>query len=228
MGVGKCGRLHPWARQIKCFLGRTMRTGHKIIITGVAIVVAVVLFAVAWLVTPPDEPTCDGRRLTQWMSSLGNLDTDEEAHAIAAIEAIGTNALPVIVPVLGTRNSALQSQFLWLVQRVPFLPLHLTTPADRRQKAKIALFLAGEDSMRASISDLSRLSRDKDRGVRLTAVEVLAVFPSNENAQLPALEAALLDPDAQVRAAALQAVQCRRAVDREVRRLRELYPNPPP
>ena len=83
---------------------------------------------------------------------------------------------------------------------------------------------ADEESMGMSIPDLMRFSRDKDPGVRLTAVEVLSGFPFNETAPLPALESAQLDPDARVRAAAVQAVQSRKAVDREVQRLRKLWP----
>ncbi len=183
---------------------------------------AVLVSGAAWLVTPSRQPACDGRSLTEWMAALGSSDTDEEPHAFAAIEAIGTNALPVIVPLLDTRDSAIQFRLLRLVQRAPFFHLQYTTAAEIRQKAKTALLLAGEESMRASIQDLIRLSRDKDPGVRLTAVELLSTFTWNETAPLPALEAAQADPDPRVRATAMQTVQWRRAIDRAVRRRREL------
>jgi HEAT repeat protein len=114
------------------------------------------------------------------------------------------------------------AQLLRLGRNIPFLHLPFTTPAERRQKGKMALVLAGEESMKASIPELVRLSHDTDAGVRLTAIEALSGFASNETNNLPALEAAQADPDFRVRAAALQAVQLRRAVEREVERLRNL------
>ena len=178
----------------------------------IIICIAAILFAVAWLAKQPREPMCDGRSLTQWMEALGSANEDAEAHAFAAIERIGTNGLPFILPRLATRDSAWQFQVLALVQRAPFLQIHFTAPNERRQQAKIALILSGGESMQASISDLGRLSRDKDPGVRLTAVELLSGFPVNDTSPLSALKAAQADPDPRVRAAAVEAVGLRRAV----------------
>jgi hypothetical protein len=108
----------------------------RMIICGV---VATVLLSFVCIVLFPEEPKCDGRSLTYWIGALGASDEDEEAHAFAAIEAIGTNGLPLIVSSLGTRDSALQFQFLRLAQRIPFVHPHFTTPHERRQKAKEAL-----------------------------------------------------------------------------------------
>jgi HEAT repeats len=182
---------------------------------------------VVWRLTPPAEPTCDGRSLTRWMAALGSPDMDEEAHAFAAIQSIGTNGLSVILPLLGKRDSALQSRLSQLTQYVPRLHSHFVAPAERRRKAKLALFLCGEESLRRSVLGLIRLSRDSDPGVRLTAIEILSAFPIGDSAPLPALEAAQTDTDSQVRAAALQAVQQRRAIEHEVQRLRKLWPDQP-
>jgi HEAT repeat protein len=194
----------------------------------VGIVIAVLLLGFVWGIARPGEPTCDGRSLTHWMAVLGGADQDEEAHAFAAIEKVGTNGVRFILPRLGTRDSALRFQVLALIQRAPILRIHFTTPRERRQQAKLALILAGEESMRGSISDLVRLSRDKDPGVRFTAVELLSGFPVNDPATLPALRAAQADPDARVSAAAQQALGSRSAADRGVQRLREVRANKPP
>ncbi|MEI6392580.1 MAG: HEAT repeat domain-containing protein [Verrucomicrobiota bacterium] len=186
-----------------------------------------ILLGFAWVVRPSGEPTSDGRTLTQWMAKLGSADGDENAHAFAAIERIGTNGVPFILPRLGARDSALQFQLLALVQRAPFLDLRFSTPSERRQKATVALILAGEEAMRKSMPDLIRLSRDKDSGVRLTAVELLSTFPFNDSDPLPALRAAQADPDARVRATAQQTAGSRNAVGQEVQRLRDLRPNQP-
>ena len=182
-----------------------------------------ILLAAAWLIAPTGEPRCDGRSLNEWMAALGNTDQDEEAHAFAAIETIGTNGLRFILRRLSTQDSAWRFQVLAFIQRAPLLHIHFTAPSERRQRAKMALMLAGEASMRASIPELVRLSGDKDAGVRLTAVELLSAFPVNDTAPLGALKAAQADPDRRVRAAAEQAVGSRRAV--EVQRLSQREPN---
>jgi HEAT repeat protein len=186
----------------------------------VGVAVAAVLLGFVCMITPQGEPTCDGRRVTHWMAALGSSDQDREAHAFAAIQALSTNSLPIVIPWLGSRDTLLQSRFLPLVERVPFLRFLFSGPSERRQKAKIALVLAGEESMRASVPDLVRLSRDRDPGVRLAAVEALSAFPFNDTAPLPALRAAQADPDSRVRSTAQQAVGARRAVEQEVERLR--------
>jgi hypothetical protein len=168
------------------------------------------------------QPTCDSHTITYWIALLESRDADERAHAFAAIETIGTNGLPIILHFLGTRDSALKFRLLGLVERAPLLHLRFASATDIRQKAGVALILSGHESMRAGIPDLARLSRDSDLRVRLRAVEMLSVFPHNDAAPLPALEAARNDPDPRVRATARETVQSRRAVDREVRQARGL------
>ena len=153
---------------------------------------------------------------------MGALIRTRKLTLLRRIQSIGTNGLPFILPRLGIRDSAWQYQVLAFIQRASFLHIQFTTPSERRQRAKWALGLAGEESMRASISDLARLSGDKDPGVRLTAVELLSTFPVNDTAPLGTLKAAQGDPDPRVRAAAQQAVGIRRAVEEEVQRLRQL------
>jgi hypothetical protein len=193
----------------------------------VCLATAIFLAAVAALITRPVEPTWNGQRLTHWMAVLGSSNMDEEQRAFAAIEAIGTNGLPIIVRVLGARDSALQSRVLLLLQHVPLIHLRFAMPADRRRKAEMAFVLAGEESRRMGIPDIMRLSHDEDPGVRLTAVGILShCFSINESAPLPALESAQLDLDPGVRAVAVEAVQFRRRVAAEVQTRRELWPNP--
>lgn len=189
-------------------------------------VVAIIAFAsFAWLLTRPSQPLYDGRSLTQWMAALGSADTDEEAHAFAAIEAMGTNALPTIIRFLERRDSTLKLRCLRVAQRIPFLHVRFTTAAEWRQKANVALILSGAESQHASIPALVRLSRDTDAGVRQTAVDALSQFMFTEPATLPALEAAQTDADAQVRVSAQEAVQRHRGVSNAVQRLREMRPN---
>jgi HEAT repeat protein len=181
---------------------------------------AAVLAAVA--LVSPAQPTCDGHTITHWIAALDSRDSDERVHAFAAIEKIGTNAPPTILRFLGTRDSALKFRLHSLLDRVPLFHLRLTSAADIRQKAGMALSISGQGSIRASIPALASLSRDLDPGVRLRAVEMLSLLPFDETAPLPALEAAQNDPDPRVRATVGEAVQSRKAVYRAVQQARGL------
>jgi HEAT repeat protein len=182
---------------------------------------AAVVAAIAGVVLrSPSQPTCDGHTITHWIAVLDSRDADQKAHAFAAIEKIGTNALPTILHLLGTRDSGLKFRIRGLVERVPLLHLRFASAADVRLKAWMALAISGQESIRASIPELAGLLRDPDPGVRLRAVEMLSVLPFNDTAPLPALEAAQNDPAPQVRATAGQSVQSRRAVNRVVQQAR--------
>ena len=146
-----------------------------------------VFTALAWHFSRPSQPAHDGRTLTEWMSALGSSDSDEEAHAFAAIEAIGTNGLPTISRFLAKTDSSLKLRCLALLDRVPFLRLRVTTAAEWRQKAKVALILSGAESQHASIPTLVSLSRHPNPAVRLTAVDALSEFIFTEPACLPPL-----------------------------------------
>jgi len=194
----------------------TRRKDITICILAATAALAVIVF------TSASQPSCDGHTITHWIAVLDNRDSDERAHAFAAIEKIGTNALPTILHLLGTRDSALKFRLHSLVERLPLLHLRFASAADARQKAGMALAVSGQESIRASIPALSNLSRDPDPGVRLRAVEMLSLLPFNETAPLPALEAARTDPDPLVRATAREAVQSRKAVNKAVQQARGL------
>jgi HEAT repeat protein len=177
-----------------------MATKKKRIFLIVPGVVAFALFA--WLLMRPSQPVYDGRSLAEWMAVLGSSNTDEEAHAFAAIEAMGTNALPTIIQFLGRKDSA-----------------------DWRHKATIALLLSGSESQHASIPAIVRLSQTEDTGVRLTAVDALSQLMFSEAAAIPALEIAQTDSDAHVRAVAQEALQRLNGVKSAVEKLHQKQPN---
>lgn len=184
------------------------------------IAIGIIAFtALAWLFMRPSQPTYDGETLTHWIAVLGSSDTDEEAHAFAAIQAIGTNGLPTILRLLESGDSGMKFRCLRLIGHVPFLNLRFDTAAEKRQKGKLALILAGEEAQHSSIPALAHLSRAADAGVRLTAVDCLSQFMFNEPEVLSALEAAQSDADAQVSTKARDAVRRHQGVGDAVQRL---------
>ena len=196
--------------------GLTKRKRRTLMAVGV-----LAFAAVTWLLVPSSQSTYDGKTLTHWIAALGSSDGDEEAHAFAAIQAIGTNALPTILRLLESSDSTFKLRCLRLAERIPFLDLRFQTAAERRQKAKVALILAGSESQHMSVPTLARLSRAADTGVRITAVECLSQLMFSEREVISSLEAAQGDPDPRVSTLARDAVQRNRGVDDAIWRLQE-------
>jgi HEAT repeat protein len=159
------------------------------------------------------EPTHDGRSLTEWLARMDSLTLDEEAEAFAAIQSIGTNALPTIIALLGKKNGVMAECWRRLIESVPFVGVRFTPAEVWRRRARVALILVGEQGEQSvSISQILRLLRDDDAGVRLTAVEVLRNCMFNVESAIGALESAQTDPDNTVRKVAQDAVQTYRGV----------------
>ncbi len=112
-------------------LSRRKRITICILASSVAALAALVL-------TSPSQPSCDGHTITYWIAFLQSRDSDQTAHAFAAVEKIGTNGLPTILHLLGTRDSALKFRIRSLVEHVPFIRLRFASAADVRQKAGVA------------------------------------------------------------------------------------------
>ena len=150
-----------------------LRDFKRPLLTSLAI--GVVVF-VTWIATRPSQPVYQGRKLMEWIMVLESSNEDEEAQAMAAIEAMGAKALPTILRLLGNKESE-----------------------KLRMKAKYALILSGPESMHASIPSLISLSQNAHAGIRLSAVELLSQMIYKEPTAVPALLSAQRDSDAQVR-----------------------------
>ena len=210
-------KIQPMLRPgLKDKHGNALRKRKRKILLAVGVLIVA---AAAWLLVPSSQPTYDGKTLTHWMAALGSADGDEEAHAFAAIQAIGTNALPTISRLLESSDSTFKLRCLHLAERIPFLGLRFQTAAEQRQQAKVALILAGSESQRMSVPTLARLSRAADAGVRITAVECLSQLLFTEREVISSLEAAQGDPDPRVSTVARDAVRRSRGVGDAVQRL---------
>ncbi len=188
------------------------------------LVFSVLTFVVlVWQLTRPAQPEFDGKSLTHWIEKIGSSDIDEEAHAFAVIQSIGTNALPTIFQLLEKTDSAPKRWFLQFVGSIPVFQFSFKTAEEWRQAAKTALILTGEESRRMSIPVLVRLSKSSDSGVRMTAVDCLSQMMFTEPEILPVLKRAENDADVQVRTAAQNAMRRYRGVSNGVQRLIEMH-----
>jgi hypothetical protein len=118
----------------------------------------------------PREPVYQGRRLTEWMAQ-GVPGTDpvtglpvisDEGKARAAIEAIGTNALPFLLSEFTRPVSPRRERLRAWVNRQPYLNVHLRLDGERLYSAGQGLRLLGNNAAPA-IPTIMRYLDDPDR-----------------------------------------------------------------
>jgi hypothetical protein len=177
------------------------------------------LSTLAWF-SYPGEPRFNDKPISEWMESIGygqvidgrrQLDDDigwvmpfretiptgknsrevEEAHA--ALQHLGTNAIPFLESMLLCRDSALRSRVdPWLRQNARIAKL-FPTPQVKRQHAMAALHCLGA----SAVPFLIRVFRDEQtpNDVRAFAAYTFLGFPKQSTDALPALKKTLGSPD---------------------------------
>lgn len=179
----------------------------------------------------PPEPDYQGRRLTQWLfdqriTDKGGIELSDAS--VRAVQAIGTNGLPVLLEMLGSSDSQFKLRLAMRVQKIRFLYNFIPIYMPRRFAAMlgfralgrtakpafaqiIKVVLDSDDNLQAmsalgSASDdadpvlafVKGLS-DPDPKVRRRAALALAYFRQAPDISLPALVHALKDPAQEVR-----------------------------
>lgn len=171
-----------------------------------------------------DEPSCNGRRLGQWLRTRVEDGADFTPAAKTAIKQLGTNAIPALLkrltyvrppycfsPIQINLDAA--AGFIALSEQAgPVLP-KLWTLMDSTHKevalaAMIASFGTGSNALPFFIKGLTNSFPE----VRSCAANVLSGgsakrFPELSHPALPLLAKLLTDPDADVRANATNALK---------------------
>ena len=88
----------------------------------VAAVLAAIVFAgVAAYALRPQEAAYQGKRLSAWLRVVGSPNLVEANQAREAVKEMGTNALPTLIRMLGTRESLLKSKLRQASFRYPLV-----------------------------------------------------------------------------------------------------------
>jgi len=168
---------------------------HILIVT----MLIAILGIAAWFVLRPDsEPIYKGKPLTYWL--------DERAEGSdAAVDQIGTNAIPTLLRLLNTHDSKLKLKLIQLAQKQHFINITLR-PADfRRLEAKDALTRLGPLAQSA-MPDLLKIYREHRPGLYDDPRGIGEIFGSMGPAAadaVPTLAHDTTDPDLQIRYVAL-------------------------
>jgi hypothetical protein len=163
----------------KAKLGRVINRFRKsLFLICVALAGAVIL---ATVVRRNGEPCYEGRPLSFWLDQFtSSRSASEQSQAQLAIVRIGTNGLPVLLAMLGKRDSKPRQALQTFLERQSVG--HIRSAAEYHLMARNGFCVLGR---RASPVEpqLAKLSRDKDPDISTMAgaalIDVAGGFPND-------------------------------------------------
>lgn len=120
-----------------------MRATHSLV--GVGLVMIAIFGVLVWLL-PPAQPTYNGRSLDSWLEEWSHSDYDRTDPAAAAIKAIGTNGLPLLLNRLSQEESPMRNLLRAACRSIR---IKLSGPISRQLGAAEAINLLGADASAA-------------------------------------------------------------------------------
>src|SRR5437667_1360208 len=91
---------------------------------GLALLGLLVLGAISAVLFQRREPEYQGRKLSAWLEDLRNPSPLTRTNATHAIRRIGTNAMPCLLEMLHSKDSALKVKCMDLVSRQRWVDFH--------------------------------------------------------------------------------------------------------
>ncbi len=177
---------------------------------GLAVLFLVLAAGITWQVVRLREPGYKGIPLSLWLLQYGtNHFPVVQAgplgpQAQTALRQIGTNAIPIYLRIITTRESPSK---LWLMARVPnrwSARLHVRSAFDYRLLGAFGLIALGPDS-RSAIPTLIASVNDSNPDIRYAVGFTLeALAPVAGNDLLPFLKKCVEDPDVIVQSEAIR------------------------
>jgi HEAT repeat protein len=198
-----------------------------------ACLVLVVVMISAMFLRPAREPQYRGKSLSEW---LAECNEPRAFEARAAIQHIGTNALPWVAASIKAKDSKFTAEAVRLMQSQSVIGVHFTTARDRRNRAVTAVRVLGETAkpiipaLMESLNDgetatgaaealatlgleglsaMTNIVQNKDPRTRAAVVRATTWVRTWEGAMtlIPLLVEYLHDKDADIRAGAAQALE---------------------
>ncbi len=172
------------------------------------------IFALIYL-TRLREPVYDGQPVSYWVRGLGSKHVTHNAASNKAFHHIGTNALPVLIKMLRTKDSKVKLWLMDLYYKQSLVRHHFTVAeADRTSAFLLADEEISEDAARAlaaigseAVEPLISALTNRNQKVRLGAIAALGGVGSNAPQAMPALSRCLGDEQSTIRLAAAAALK---------------------
>jgi len=187
-------------------------------------VFAVLLGLAAVLLLTPSEPSYRGKPLTHWLqaykititatNSLWRnskpIGADDEApsryEADAAIEAIGTNAIPILLRLIQHRDSRLRYWQFSLARKAPFFRIAPVSARSPNHEALMAFRALGTNAGPAVPQLMEIYNRESNRNTRNWVLSGLAEIGPPAEQAVPLLLRTLADTNTQSRENAARAL----------------------
>jgi HEAT repeat protein len=165
------------------------------------VVVLALLGGFAWVVLRPHEPVFEGKPLSvvlneanrNWALAQGQFtglyppgSEIPRMRAERALRALGTNALPILVKMAGTRMSLFRKIVGSMARESNMDFLHLPPQEDKHEIAAWGMRLLGKEA-RLAVPALIRFLSDRDPEVQWAAADCLAGIGPEAAVAVPAL-----------------------------------------
>ncbi|MBL9171438.1 MAG: hypothetical protein JNN07_27140 [Verrucomicrobiales bacterium] len=140
----------------------------RFLMIGVALLLAAIVSSIR-----PTEPLYQDQTVSFWLAALDR--PEDRVAALAALDSIGSQAIPTLLGHLGQRQSRIRSGLLRLAPRVLFV--QRAFGADRSASVRKQAVLGFErlgPRANSAIPQLLRFTNDADEGVRNDAWRALA------------------------------------------------------
>jgi len=202
----------------------------------IALAVLLIGFAgvIAWHVLREREPVYQGRRLSDWLEQyydalenpespmtggatvvgvtadgLGGEESSKQAEA--ALRAIGTNAIPLLLRMAKAHDSAFKRRWIVLSYRQSLIPKTLVPLRPRsdfvyRGRSGVGFYTLGS-AAKPAVPALMRLLDNENRDVRADAARTLGYMRSVAQDAVPRLVECLRGEDSETRMAAAEALK---------------------
>jgi hypothetical protein len=170
-----------------------VKKSHKITLATFAFVL---LAGAIFYASRSREPVYAGRTLRSWLNEFGNGYESIDTNAVAAIQAIGTNGLPVLLAELEHEEPSWRKSLRELTDELPTDRLRLEPPWNRNLEAAYAFHVLGAAG-KPAIPELAG-SLSKSRSAIPAAIALAGIGQD----ALPQLANALNNTNARIRMAA--------------------------
>lgn len=177
------------------------------------VLLVAVLGGFAWMLvgSRPGEPVYQGRTLSLWVQQYSTNRWPTDKQAASAIQHIGSNAIPILLEMLTTRESSFRMKLLARLPKQWLAQVHLGLDdykrrVDQRRTLGAYGFAALGEEARPAVPALISLLNDKNDRVRYLSVFTLRCLGPVAADALPSLIICLNDPEFTVRDDAVSAL----------------------
>lgn len=122
----------------------------------------------------------------------------EEAECVAAIRAIGTNAVPTLLAMIAARDGAFKTRLIKIVNGQSVIHIRIHPDNERLATAAWAFLDLGSNALPA-VPGLIELTGSPDALIRWQAMNTLEGIHADGSVLLPVLTNCLHDADADIR-----------------------------